>query len=476
MTDQSQIVPVILCGGKGTRLWPMSRAVRPKQFLALTGDLSLFQKTLQRLDDPTRYGAPIVLTNEEYRFIVAEQAQQIGIKLEAIVLEPVARNTGPAIAAAALLAAEANPDALVHVLPSDHEIEIDDVYLDVLDKGIAAAGAGRLVTFGITPNEPATGFGYVEAGEALPSGAHAVARFVEKPGREDAEQMLAAGNYYWNSGMFLFRAADLLAECERLAPDILGAVSAAIAGKKSDLDFTRLDGQAFASAPDISIDYAIFEKTRLAAVVPAPITWSDLGSWEAVWKAGAHDAYGNLVRGPANLSHTKDSLVVSEHLHIAVDGLDDVAVIASEDAVYVGRLSASQNVGDMVKLLKADQGTASLTEKHPTDYRPWGGYTSVVSGPRFQVKRIFVNPGKRLSLQKHHHRAEHWIIVAGTAEVQIGDKTMMIKENESVYIPQGDVHRLTNPGKIVLELIEVQTGSYLGEDDIIRLEDEFGRS
>ncbi len=476
MSDQQKVVPVILCGGKGTRLWPMSRSSRPKQFLPLTGDLSLFQKTLKRLDDATRYAAPVIIANSDYRFLVAEQAAEINIALDTILLEPVARNTAAAIAAASVLIARKDPDALVHILPSDHEIAVDDAYLKAIDTAIGAARNGRLVTFGITPTEPSTGFGYIEAGEALPSGARSVARFVEKPVKQKAEQMLAAGNYTWNSGMFLFGAGVFLDECERLAPEIAAAARGAVDDAKADLDFIRLEKDSFARSPDISVDYAIFEKTSLAAVVPSPIIWSDLGSWDAVWKANPHDADDNVVRGPASLSETTASLVMTEKMHVAVDSLDDVAVIASEDAVYVGRLSKAQNVGAMVKRLQADPATAVLTETHRTCYRPWGGYSSVVEGERFQVKRIFVKPGKRLSLQKHHHRSEHWVIVRGTAEVQVGERITTISENESVYIPRGDVHRLTNPGKILLELIEVQTGSYLGEDDIIRLEDEFGRT
>ncbi len=476
MQAHGPMVPVILCGGKGTRLWPLSRAARPKQFLALTGDLSLFQKTLKRLDDPVRYGKPIIITNEAYRFLVAEQALEAGVDLDAILLEPVARNTAAAIAAAAVHVAARDPQTLIHVLASDHEISVDAAYLTALGTAIATAEDDKLVTFGITPDAPATGFGYIEAGAELGSGARAVARFVEKPVREKAEQMLAAGNYYWNSGMFLFRAATFLDECAKLAPEVHEAAKAAVAGAQADLDFVRLDEDGFASAPDISVDYAVFEKTDSAAVVPSPIVWSDLGSWDAVWKVNPRDKADNLARGPVSLSNTSGSLVFTEKLHVAVDGLDDVAVVVSEDAIYVGKLSAAQRVGEVVKRLAANPETAPLTESHPTSYRPWGGYTSLISGERFQVKRIFVKPGKRLSLQMHHHRSEHWVVVCGTAEVQIGDKITLLSENESAYIPRGETHRLTNPGRIDLELIEIQTGPYLGEDDIIRLEDEFGRA
>lgn len=470
------IVPIILAGGKGTRLWPLSRVSRPKQFLSLTDDLSLFQQTLKRLQDPNRYAAPIIVTNEEYRFLVAEQALEIGVDLQAILLEPMARNTAPAIAAATMIAAASNAGQLVHVLPSDHDILVDAAYETALNCATAAANDKRLVTFGITPTEAATGFGYVEAGAALPSGAHAVTRFVEKPDAEKAALLVASGNYYWNSGMFLFAADVFLAECARLAPDVHAAARGAIDNAAADLDFVRLSADDFAKAPNISVDYAIFEKTALAAVVPSPIQWSDLGAWDAVWKAGAKDAHNNVQRGMVSLTGTTSSLVVSESMHVSVDGLDDVAVIVSEDAVFVGRLSNAQNVGAVVKGLEANPSTTTLTQTHLTSYRPWGGYTSVLNGERFQVKRLFVKPGKQLSLQKHHHRSEHWVVVRGTAEVRVGDDTMTLSENESVYIPCGALHRLTNPGKIILELVEVQTGAYLGEDDIIRVEDAFGRT
>ncbi len=472
----SKIVPVIMAGGKGTRLWPLSRSSAPKQFLEFLGEKTLFQKTLDRISDRTLYGPPIVVTNADFRFLVAEQARAADAPLAAILLEPVARNTAPALAAAALVAEQRyGEEAIMQVLASDHEIDADAVYFDCIAKAREAARAGRLVTFGITPTEAATGYGYIQTGEALGNGAHAVRRFVEKPDRPNAEAMLSEGGYFWNSGMFMLPVGVFLQELRQYAPAVLDAATAAVAKAQHDLDFERLDEEAFARAPDISVDYAIFEKTPIAAIVPSPFRWSDLGSWDSVWKTGTRDAVGNVADGSTTLLDTRNSLVISRDIHVAVQGLDNIAVIASEDAVYVGRMEDSQNVGRLVKHLAAMPKTQKLTETHPTSYRPWGGYTSVLNGERFQVKRLFVTPGKRLSLQRHHHRSEHWIVVRGTAEVTIGDKTIPLRENESVYIPQGEVHRLANPGKILLELIEVQTGSYLGEDDIIRIEDEFGR-
>ncbi|WP_440409563.1 mannose-1-phosphate guanylyltransferase/mannose-6-phosphate isomerase [Neorhizobium petrolearium] len=473
---KTKIIPVIMAGGKGTRLWPLSRASAPKQFIQFVGDRTLFQATLSRVSDPALYEAPVVITNEDFRFLVAEQARELGIRLSGILLEPVARNTAPAVAAAAAFAASRfGEDAILQVLASDHEIVADEGYFGAIRIARETALAGKLVTFGITPTEPATGYGYIEIGEALETGACKVRRFVEKPALAEAEHMLAAGGFAWNSGIFMFTAGQVLKEMAAFAPEVNRAARAAVAKASGDLDFTRLDAEAFSASPDISVDYAIMEKTANAAVVPSSFTWSDLGSWDAVWKLGTRDAAGNVVTGKATLVNTKNSLVMSRTSHLAVQGLDGVAVIASEDAVYVGRLDDSQNVGALVKQLAAAQATAALTETHPTSYRPWGGYTSVLNGDRFQVKRLFVSPGKKLSLQKHHHRSEHWICVKGTAEVTIGDEVRIVRENESVYIPQGEVHRLANPGKIILEMIEVQTGSYLGEDDIIRITDEFGR-
>ncbi len=471
-----RIVPVIMAGGRGTRLWPLSRAQAPKQFLEFLGEATLFQKALARVGDAALYEPPLILTNADFRFLVAEQARSAGVPLEAILLEPVARNTAPALAAAAsFVAVKHGEEAVMQVLASDHEIDADAVYLDCIARAAAAARAGRLVTFGIAPTEPATGYGYIETGEALGGGVHAVRRFVEKPDRARATAMLEAGGYLWNSGMFMLPVGLFLRELRQHAPEVLAAASEAVASARRDLDFERLDETAFARAPDISVDYAIFEKTPRAAVVPSAIAWSDLGCWDSVWKTGRRDAAGNVADGCTTILDTRNSLVISRDIHVAVQGLEDVAVIAGEDAVYVGRLEESQNVGALVKHLAALPKTARLTQAHPTAYRPWGGYTSVLSGERFQVKRLFVTPGKRLSLQKHHHRSEHWIVVRGTAEVTIGERTGPLRENESVYIPAGEPHRLANPGRITLEIIEVQTGSYLGEDDIIRIEDEFGR-
>ena len=471
------IVPVILAGGQGTRLWPLSRSARPKQFLDLTGDRSLFEQTLKRVSDADRYTAPVVITNADYRFLVAEQALEIGVPLSGVLLEPVARNTAAAIAAAAVFASEKfGGEAVLHILASDHAIDADESYWDAVDTAADAARAGRLVTFGIVPNYPETGYGYIEAGTPLANGVLEVARFVEKPDLKRAEEMVASGKFSWNSGMFMLSVETLIEELKALAPETLAAAKESVENARTDLDFIRLDPEAFAKAPSISIDYAVFEKTKLAAVLPVTFSWSDLGSWDAVWKMAPKDDNENATRGDVTLNNTSRSLVVSEAAHVAIDGLDDIAVIASEDAIFVGKLSEAQKVGAIVKTLKLNKDTAVLTETHRTSYRPWGGYSNVLVGDRFQVKRLFVKPGKRLSLQKHHHRSEHWVVVRGTAEVTLDGKVSMLTENESIYLPLGCTHRLANPGKILLELIEVQTGSYLGEDDIMRIEDEFGRA
>ncbi|WP_193335451.1 mannose-1-phosphate guanylyltransferase/mannose-6-phosphate isomerase [Devosia beringensis] len=471
------IVPVILAGGQGTRLWPLSRAARPKQFLSLTGDQSLFQQTLDRVGDSALYAPAVVMTNADYRFIVAEQAADMGVTLQGILLEPVARNTAVAIVAAAAFVRERfGDDAIILVLPSDHEIDVDAGYLEAIQHAATAARAGDLVTFGLLPSHPETGYGYIKAQAEVGGGARSVESFAEKPDLARAEQMLAEGGYFWNSGMFMLGVGIFLRECEMLAPETFAAAITSVSQAKTDLDFVRLDETSFAKAPNISVDYAIFEKTTRAVVTAVNFDWSDLGAWDAVWKTSSKDASNNASRGKVTLSNVSNSLVISDAAHVAVEGLDDIAVIATDDAVYVGKLSEAQKVGAMVKVLRAGKTTSGLTEIHKTAYRPWGGYSSIFSGDRFQVKRLFVTPGKKLSLQKHHHRAEHWIVVRGTAHVTIDGTVTTLSENQSIYLPLSCAHRLANPGKIELELIEVQTGSYLGEDDIIRIEDEFGRA
>lgn len=466
----AQLQPVLLSGGSGTRLWPLSREAYPKQFLPLAGDDTMVQATWRRVEALADL-APIVVANEEHRFLVAEQLRQVGAPVPAILLEPVGRNTAPAIAAAALQAMAGGADPLLLVLPSDHVVRDVAGFQRAVREASSAAEAGALVTFGVVPDAPETGFGYIqaEAGDGL----RQVLRFVEKPDAATARSYLDAGGYYWNSGMFLFRASRYLEELARFRPDIVDAVRAAHAAARHDGDFVRLDKDAFSACPSDSIDYAVMEKTADAMVLPVDIGWNDVGSWSALWDVAERDADGNAHHGDVIAVDSRNSYAYAQRL-VALVGLDDIVVVETDDAVLVARKDKVQEVKQVVARLKQEQRSQAVL--HREVHRPWGSYDSVDNGGRHQVKRIKVKPGAALSLQMHHHRAEHWIVVSGTAKVTRGDETLLLSENESTYIPLGVKHRLENPGKVPLELIEVQSGSYLGEDDIVRFEDVYGRS
>ena len=477
MATHTKIRPVILAGGTGTRLWPMSRLLSPKQFMPLAGPKTMLADTASRVDDATRFLPPIVLCNEEYRFIVAEQMRALGVTPEAIVLEPVARNTAPAVAVAALLAAKSDPETPLLLLPADHVIAASAKFQAAIAAALPAAIAGKLMTFGIPPARAETGYGYIHRGPALKGhdGCYAVDRFVEKPDAATAETYLKDGGYDWNSGMFLFRADRYLAELTRLQPAIAAACEAAIAKGANDLDFLRLDKSAFAQAPSISIDYAVMEHTKEAGVVPADIGWNDVGAWDALWQIGQKDSDGNVALGDVVAIDSTNSYLRSEGGKLlATVGVDNLVVVVTDDAVLVTEMDKAQDVKKIVEYLNA-MGREE-PRSHTTVFRPWGSYRGIDIGERHQVKHIMVKPAAKLSLQWHHHRAEHWVVVSGRAQVTKGDEIVMLNENESIYIPIGTVHRLANRGRIPLELIEVQTGSYLGEDDIVRLEDVYKRS
>jgi len=467
------IVPVLMCGGAGTRLWPVSRESLPKQFVPLIGERSTFQQTLTRVTDPALFARPIVITNADFRFIVAEQLRALGIEAD-IVLEPTRRDSGPAVAVAAALAAKRDPQAAVLVLAADHIVRKPQEFVAACRSAAAAVGDGRIVTFGIHPTGPATSYGYIRPGASL-NGAdvRAVERFVEKPDAKTAEGYVKDG-YLWNSGNFMFRADVMMDEIARFEPAMAEAAQGAVAAMTRDLDFMRLAAEPFARAPKKSIDYAVMERTELAAVVPADMGWSDVGSWDAVWGNLDRDGSGNAISGPAIVLNGRDNLVRSDDgVLTALIGIDNAVVVTTGDAVLVAARDKAEQVKALVEQLKAQNRREAV--EHRRMYRPWGYYQGVDNGMRYQVKRIMVKAGARLSLQKHHHRAEHWVVVNGTAEVTVGNDTRTIHENESIYIPIGCVHRLANPGKIPLELIEVQVGSYLGEDDIERLDDVYGR-
>ena len=465
--------PVVLAGGSGSRLWPKSRAALPKQFLALTSDQTMLQETLQRLDGSSAAN-PIVICNDAHRFLVAEQLRQMGGDHGGIILEPVGRNTAPAIALAALHAMQTDDDPVLLVLAADHLIKDSAGFQAAVSKANELAMDGNLVTFGIVPDQAHTGYGYIKGGEAIGVGMK-VDEFVEKPDLATAQQYVDSGNYFWNSGMFMFKASVYLAELKKHAPEMYSICEQAIASESKDLDFIRIDPEIFATCPDDSIDYAVMEKTALAAMVPLDAGWSDVGSWSSLWEtADNKDENGNVIVGDAILEGVNNSYINSEERLIAVVGLDDVVVVETKDAVMVANKNKVQDIKNVVNKLKAEQRPEF--QFHREVFRPWGSYDSIDNGKRFQVKRITVKPGEKLSVQMHHHRAEHWIVVSGTANVTIGEKTQLVTENESVYIPIGDVHALENPGKIPLELIEVQSGAYLGEDDIVRFSDRYGRT
>jgi len=477
------LVPVILSGGSGSRLWPLSRALRPKQFLEITDELTLFQLTLSRLKGLAEPLSPIVVANDDHRFLVAEQCKAQGVYPKALILEPCARNTAPAIAVAAMAALNAAQDAdasgeidpILLVLPSDHVFQNIQAFQSAVAIGYQAASKGLMVTFGIVPTHAETGYGYVKAdGSSSASDSHRVAAFVEKPDLVTAQRYLSEGGYFWNSGMFMFKASTYLNELKAYQPDMLQACESAIHLAKRDLDFVRLDPSSFERSPSDSIDYAVMEKTQQAVVVPLDAGWNDVGAWSSVWQVQAQDHQGNATRGDVMLEDVKNSYVHADYRLVSLLGVEDLVVVETSDAVLVARKDKAQDVKKIVDRLKAE--SRSEHHSHREVFRPWGSYDSIGVGDRYQVKRISVKPGAKLSLQMHHHRAEHWIVVSGTALVTLGDRQVLLSENQSIYIPIGEKHSLENPGKVSLELIEVQSGSYLGEDDIVRFEDRYGRT
>jgi mannose-1-phosphate guanylyltransferase/mannose-1-phosphate guanylyltransferase/mannose-6-phosphate isomerase len=476
MTKTPRITPVLLSGGTGSRLWPLSREAYPKQLLPLVGNGTMLQQTAQRALDPARFNAPLVVCNEEHRFIIGEQLRALGIKDARIILEPAGRNTAPAVAVAALCASSDDPDAVILVMPADHVIQDTAGFLAAVQSGAAATAAGRYVLFGIRPTEPATGYGYIRMGAELAGapGVHEVAAFVEKPDLATATRYLDSGEYLWNGGIFLLPTRTLLEELAQTAPDVLAATRAALGEARRDIDFIRLDPVAFAKSPSISLDHAVMERTKRAAVAPVDIGWTDVGSWSALWEIGDRDPSGNVVSGDVLAEDVQSSYLRSEGPLVAALGVEDLIIVATSDAVLVTRKDRDQDVKRIVERLKAE-GREAATQS-PQVHRPWGFYQSIHTGERFQVKRITVKPGEKLSLQKHYHRAEHWVVVNGTALVTRDNEEILLRENESIFLPLGCIHRLANPGRVPLNLIEVQSGPYLGEDDIVRNEDIYART
>ncbi len=473
--DASVIVPVILAGGSGTRLWPLSRSLYPKQLLPLVNERTLLQNTVARLAGVVGVSAPLVVSNSEHRFMVAEQLREADSNA-AILLEPVGRNTAPAVAIAALEALAQEDDPVLLVLPADHLIDDEVAFKEAVAGGLVVAETGDFITFGILPHHPEIGYGYICKGDQVAAAAdvYRVARFVEKPDLATAERYLESGEYLWNSGMFMFKARRYLEELEKFAPEMLALCCEAYDGKVSDIDFIRLDEAAFAKCPSDSIDYAVMEKTDAACVIPLDCGWSDIGSWAALWERGEQDENGNVFKGDVIGEDVQDCYIHASGRMVAAVGLREHVVVETADAVLVAAKDRVQDVKAIVERLKLEQRQEVVL--HRQVFRPWGSYECIDNAERFQVKRIVVSPGARLSLQAHHHRAEHWIVVKGTAKVVNGDQEIILAENQSTYIPIGATHRLENPGKIPLELIEVQSGSYLGEDDIVRFEDIYGRN
>ncbi len=466
------IQPVILCGGTGTRLWPLSREAYPKQFIALHGASSLFAQTLARVSEGGRFAPPLAIVNEDHRFIAAEQMRAAGVT-GMLLVEPIGRNTAPAAAAAALHALEQGGDPVLLIMPADHAIEDRQAFADAIETGIGAARGGRIVLFGIHPTSASTGYGYIRRGASAADGTCKVERFVEKPDGATAERYLVAGDHLWNSGIFLVAARQLISELERHAPEVVRACRAALAQGARDLDFLRLDRREFAQNPPISLDHAVMERTDKAVVVPIRCGWNDLGAWSVLWDIGARDGDGNVMVGEAVCENSRGCYLRGEGPMVAAVGVDDLIVVATDDVVLVTRKNQDQDVKGLVERLKKEQRQVAVCSRRV--YRPWGFYESVQQGHRYQVKRITVRPGAKLSLQKHFHRAEHWVVVNGTALVTRDADSLLVRENESIYLPLGTVHRLENPGKLELNLIEVQSGAYLGEDDIVRIEDVYDR-
>lgn len=467
------ILPIIMAGGTGSRLWPLSRELNPKQFLKLCGETTLLQQTLSRLDG-LEAEAPSIICNEAHRFMVAEQLRQMGVVDAGILLEPLGRNTAPAIALAALNANLEGDDPVLLVLAADHFISDQQAFNQAVRSAEVLAAENKLVTFGIVPTHAETGYGYIQRGSSLSEFGFDVARFVEKPDVTTAQAYVESGDYYWNSGMFMFKASVYLDALRDFRPDILEACTRALEAGSQDMDFVRVDERAFAACPSDSIDYAVMEKTTAAAVVPLDAGWSDIGSWSALWEIGEKDPQGNVCKGDALPVNSSNSLIHAEHKLVATVGVKDLVVVETKDAVLVAHKDSVQDVKKVVEVIKNDGRHEHMN--HREVYRPWGVYDSIDNGKRYQVKRITVKPGAKLSVQMHHHRAEHWIVVSGTAQVTVGEKEFLVTENQSTYIPVGQVHCLENPGVIPLELIEVQSGSYLGEDDIVRLKDQYGRA